>query len=269
MDSSANVGYVGNIGNDVTWMTWHTTSATDLRGIRCTQALHPYSCSRFLLPLGVTSVLPHISSTSGPQALGYSGSTSDARDCSIAWISSASDFTQLHRLSIYAYGSIGLVSISRPQLSTSSPSWLLSLYSAVGCRHSVALGLCLWKPSIITARISSSVCHNSSAIDYHHPFGSSLSTSKTPSTSPSAIFLLRHEVVPFSEGYCHSCVRFVPRFTVVNRIRIQLRPRTGAMTRPQRSPEVSAEIESTRSSIVKASSTRQPVAQFNKPSIPA
>ncbi|ROL53953.1 Stonustoxin subunit alpha [Anabarilius grahami] len=33
------------------------------------------------------------------------------------------------------------------------------------------------------------------------------------------------------------------------------------MTRPQRSPEVSAEIESTRSSIVKASSTRQPVAQ--------
>ncbi|ROK35612.1 Retrotransposon-derived protein PEG10 [Anabarilius grahami] len=36
--------------------------------------------------------------------------------------------------------------------------------------------------------------------------------------------------------------------------------------RPQRSPEVSAEIESTRSSIVKASSTRQPVAQFlNKP----
>ncbi|ROJ57642.1 hypothetical protein DPX16_23841 [Anabarilius grahami] len=52
--------------------------------------------------------------------------------------------------------------------------------------------------------------------------------------------------------------------------RIQLRPRTGAMTRPQRSPEVSAEIESTRSSIVKASSTRQPVAQFlNKPSIPA
>ncbi|ROK54666.1 hypothetical protein DPX16_21305 [Anabarilius grahami] len=45
---------------------------------------------------------------------------------------------------------------------------------------------------------------------------------------------------------------------------------TGAMTRPQRSPEVSAEIESTRSSIVKASSTRQPVAQFlNKPSIPA
>ncbi|ROL48197.1 hypothetical protein DPX16_6692 [Anabarilius grahami] len=46
--------------------------------------------------------------------------------------------------------------------------------------------------------------------------------------------------------------------------------RTGAMTRPQRSPEVSAEIESTRSSIVKTSSTRQPVAQFlNKPSIPA
>ncbi|ROL41872.1 hypothetical protein DPX16_3500 [Anabarilius grahami] len=36
------------------------------------------------------------------------------------------------------------------------------------------------------------------------------------------------------------------------------------------SPEVSAEIESTRSSIMKASSTRQPVAQFlNKPSIPA
>ncbi|ROL50047.1 hypothetical protein DPX16_5806 [Anabarilius grahami] len=34
------------------------------------------------------------------------------------------------------------------------------------------------------------------------------------------------------------------------------------MTQPQRSPEVSAEIESTRSSIVKASSTRQPVAQF-------
>ncbi|ROL48905.1 hypothetical protein DPX16_2248 [Anabarilius grahami] len=33
---------------------------------------------------------------------------------------------------------------------------------------------------------------------------------------------------------------------------------------------LSAEIESTRSSIVKASSTRQPVAQFlNKPSIPA
>ncbi|ROI93602.1 hypothetical protein DPX16_5368 [Anabarilius grahami] len=52
--------------------------------------------------------------------------------------------------------------------------------------------------------------------------------------------------------------------------RIQVRPRTGAMTRPQRSPEVSAEIESTRSSIVKTSSTRQPVAQFlNKPSIPA
>ncbi|ROJ48422.1 hypothetical protein DPX16_23470 [Anabarilius grahami] len=51
---------------------------------------------------------------------------------------------------------------------------------------------------------------------------------------------------------------------------VMLRPRTGAMTRPQRSPEVSAEIESTRSSIVKASSTRQPVAQFlNKPSIPA
>ncbi|ROL53496.1 GTPase IMAP family member 8 [Anabarilius grahami] len=35
-------------------------------------------------------------------------------------------------------------------------------------------------------------------------------------------------------------------------------------------PEVSAEMKSTRSSIVKASSTRQPVAQFlNKPSIPA
>ncbi|XP_051743051.1 NACHT, LRR and PYD domains-containing protein 12-like isoform X2 [Ctenopharyngodon idella] len=40
--------------------------------------------------------------------------------------------------------------------------------------------------------------------------------------------------------------------------RIQVRPRTGALTRPQRSPEVSAEIKSTRSSIVKASSTRQP-----------
>ncbi|ROK30200.1 hypothetical protein DPX16_0308 [Anabarilius grahami] len=52
--------------------------------------------------------------------------------------------------------------------------------------------------------------------------------------------------------------------------RIQLRPRTGAMTRPQRSPEVSAEIESTRSSIVKASSTQHPVAQFlNRLSIPA
>ncbi|ROL52200.1 hypothetical protein DPX16_6077 [Anabarilius grahami] len=39
---------------------------------------------------------------------------------------------------------------------------------------------------------------------------------------------------------------------------------------PHACPEVSAEIESTRSSIVKASSTRQPVAQFlNKPSIPA
>ncbi|ROI15353.1 hypothetical protein DPX16_12905 [Anabarilius grahami] len=39
------------------------------------------------------------------------------------------------------------------------------------------------------------------------------------------------------------------------------------MTRPQRSPEVSAEIESTKSFIVKASSTRQPVAQFlnNRP----
>ncbi|ROL47663.1 hypothetical protein DPX16_13378 [Anabarilius grahami] len=49
-----------------------------------------------------------------------------------------------------------------------------------------------------------------------------------------------------------------------------VRPRTGALTGPQRSPEVSAEIESTRSSIVKDSSTRQPVAQFlNKPSIPA
>ncbi|ROL50262.1 hypothetical protein DPX16_19066 [Anabarilius grahami] len=52
--------------------------------------------------------------------------------------------------------------------------------------------------------------------------------------------------------------------------RIQVRPRTGALTGPQRSPEVSAEIESTRSSIVKDSTTRQPVAQFlNKPSIPA
>ncbi|XP_051742376.1 CMRF35-like molecule 8 isoform X12 [Ctenopharyngodon idella] len=40
--------------------------------------------------------------------------------------------------------------------------------------------------------------------------------------------------------------------------RIQVRPRTCTLTRPQRSPEVSAEIESTRSSPVKASSTRQP-----------
>ncbi|ROI27659.1 putative RNA-directed DNA polymerase from transposon BS [Anabarilius grahami] len=52
--------------------------------------------------------------------------------------------------------------------------------------------------------------------------------------------------------------------------RTQMRPRTGALTRPQRSPEVSAEIESARSSIVKASSTRQPVPQFlNKPFISA
>ncbi|XP_051728851.1 cytosolic 5'-nucleotidase 3-like isoform X2 [Ctenopharyngodon idella] len=40
--------------------------------------------------------------------------------------------------------------------------------------------------------------------------------------------------------------------------RIQVRPRTCTLTRPQRSPEVSAEIESTRSSTVRASSTRQP-----------
>ncbi|ROL53439.1 hypothetical protein DPX16_0596 [Anabarilius grahami] len=40
------------------------------------------------------------------------------------------------------------------------------------------------------------------------------------------------------------------------------------MTRPQRSPEVSAEIESTRSSIVKASSTRQPVAHLQPCDIP-
>ncbi|ROL45707.1 hypothetical protein DPX16_17823 [Anabarilius grahami] len=66
---------------------------------------------------------------------------------------------------------------------------------------------------------------------------------------------------------CHCCCKLVYR-SQPDPGRIQLRPKTGAMTRPQRSPEVSAEIESTRSSIVKTSSTRQPVAQFlNKPSI--
>ncbi|XDV34417.1 hypothetical protein PO909_004577 [Leuciscus waleckii] len=182
-----------------------TTSATDFRAIHCAPSLHPFSCRRFLLAVSIASVFiaSVLAHTIAAPALGYSGSTYDARRRDIAWVSCTSDVAQLPQPSVCICGSTGSVSVGRPPVSVSLVTiWTPpSLDYAMVCRHWGALGLCLQTISTVTARGSSS-CH-------HLPFSSSLPASNLLPH----LFVLTARGRAYSEwALCHSLFSLVTCF---------------------------------------------------------
>ncbi|XDV17824.1 hypothetical protein PO909_023633 [Leuciscus waleckii] len=170
-----------------------TTSATDFRP--CAPSLHPFGCSRFLLPLGITSVLTH---TVIVPALGFSGSTYDACRRDIA--------SQLPQSSVCACGSTGSVSVGHPPVVVSLVTILTppSLDSAMVCRHWGALGLCLRTISTVTTRGSSST--------HLRPLPHSVFIPAPPLIPPPKLLLMFIPSPSSSKAICH--IMFSPAFVM-------------------------------------------------------